>query len=374
MPTLARTVSITFSDHVHLSCPQVQTRSGAEFSCWDGPHVIATCPSFDFPELLKKSMDRAHAAERDDSGIFSLSPLSSPEPSRPTSPASLPTSTPPFLNGLFSLSPLSSPEPSRPPSPASLTQMTPPLPQEDSPPPNPSETLTIANHHHHPERVKKKKAQSHACRNKKRAKAKQSRFSPYESRPAVRAKYIDNATSIQTATSLESPPVASTAYVALDDRLRSKKTYRLEDVVGPTSKFGFVLQKWDGQLSPPPCVSISVSHHIYSTPMPVIGREGIPAAILAGHPDDDSWPDLRRQAAERLEEARRRCQLPAKAGRHRRGHFAALRCGVSHGGGQRVPGNLQNSSQNDEVLAELNEELPFRRNSGFATSKPHTQW
>ena len=104
---------------------------------------------------------------------------------------------------------------------------------------------------HHPvDRLKKKKAQGHACRSKKRAKAKESRFSPYESRPAVKAKYIDNATSIRTATSLGSSRVASTAYVALDDRVRSRKSYRLDEVAGPASKLGLTLQEWDGMLSP----------------------------------------------------------------------------------------------------------------------------
>lgn len=160
----------------------------------------------------------------------------------------------------------------------------------------------------------------------------------------------------------------------MDDRLRSKKTYQLHDAVGPASKLGFVLHEWDGVLSPSPRLSRFLSDNICRTPTPILDREGRLVAILAGHPDDDSWPDLSKQAAEMLEEARGRCQLPGKASRHRRGHFAALRSGVSHGGGQKVPGNLQNSSQNDEVLAELNQKLPFRRNSGFAMSEHHIYW
>lgn len=103
--------------------------------------------------------------------------------------------------------------------------------------------------------------------------------------------------------------------------------------------------------------------------MPILDREGRLVAILAGCPNDDSWPDLSRQAAEMLERARRTCKIPAKAGHHRRGHFTALRCGVSHGGGQTLPGNLQNDFPNDEVLAQLNQKPPFIRLSGFATSK-----
>jgi hypothetical protein len=105
--------------------------------------------------------------------------------------------------------------------------------------------------------------------------------------------------------------------------------------------------------------------------MPILDREGRLVAILAGRPTDESWPEMTRQGAEELEEARGRCHIPAKSRRHRRGQFVALRCGVSHGGGQKVPGNLKNNSPNDEVVAELNQKEPFRRMSGFATSTPH---
>ena len=50
--------------------------------------------------------------------------------------------------------------------------------------------------------------------------------------------------------SLESLRVTSTAYIALDDRVRSWKSYRLDEAAGPTSKLGLTLQEWDGMLSP----------------------------------------------------------------------------------------------------------------------------
>jgi len=103
--------------------------------------------------------------------------------------------------------------------------------------------------------------------------------------------------------------------------------------------------------------------------MPVIDREGQLVAILAGRPADDTWDALSTEAAEALEEARQCCSVPAKDKRHRRGHFLALNCGVSHGSGQVEPGNLQNNPRNTEVLAQLNQKPPFMRMSGFATSK-----
>jgi hypothetical protein len=179
--------------------------------------VTATDPSFDFEELLKRSTQRAQAAEYDHSGLFSLSPLTSLEPSRQSSPVipSIPT----------------------------LDQTTPP--NESFTPPYLLEPILAA--HQPVDRVKKRKTQSHACRSKKRAKERETRFSPYEARPAVKTKYINNATAVNT--SMSSPRVARTGYVALDGRVRSKKKYQLHELVGPTSKLGLTLQEWDGTLS-----------------------------------------------------------------------------------------------------------------------------
>jgi hypothetical protein len=100
------------------------------------------------------------------------------------------------------------------------------------------------------DRVKKRKRQSHHCWGKKRAKERKFEFSSYAARPTVKAKYVDSATSIHTSASVETSRVASTAYVALDDRTRSKKFYWLHELLGPASKLGFILQEWDGVLSP----------------------------------------------------------------------------------------------------------------------------
>jgi hypothetical protein len=168
-------------------------------------------------------VSRAQAEEYDDSGLFSLSPLSSPEPSPPPSPISpsIPISDPEIEIPLLA-------ETS---SPSSVT-MTPIIPA-----------------HQPVDRVKKRKRQSHNCRSKRRAKEKEDQFSPYEARPAVKAKYVDHANLIHTSTSVGTSPVASTAYVALDNRIRSKRFYRLDELVGPTSKLGLMLQEWDGMLS-----------------------------------------------------------------------------------------------------------------------------
>lgn len=89
----------------------------------------------------------------------------------------------------------------------------------------------------------------------------------------------------------------------MDDCFGSKKTYRLHEVVGPMSKLGFALQEWDGVLSSSPCLSRFLFDNLRRTPMPILDCERRLVAILAGHPDDDCWPDLSRQAADMLEEA-----------------------------------------------------------------------
>ena len=167
-----------------------------------------------FQELLKKSVERSQAAEHDHSGLFSLSPLTSPESSRASSPAPL--------------SPTALDKPLTPP-PARMTPESP-----------------IS---HPVDRTKKKKKHSHACRNKKRAKEKEARFSPYGARPTVQAKYVDHATSVHTSASVKTSRVARTAYTALDDRIRSKRLYSLHELVDPESKLGLTLQEWDGVLS-----------------------------------------------------------------------------------------------------------------------------
>jgi len=47
--------------------------------------------------------------------------------------------------------------------------------------------------------------------------------------------------------SAASANVASTAYMALDDRIRSQVALTLDDLVGDGTTFPFKLQTWDGQ-------------------------------------------------------------------------------------------------------------------------------
>lgn len=106
-----------------------------------------------------------------------------------------------------------------------------------------------------------------------------------------------------------------------------------------------------------------------SKPRPIVSSdpEQYIIGVIAGCPADESWPDLMNEAADALRQANIDCAASKKDKTHRRGPFTALRCGVSHGGGQRRPGNLKNNATNAAILDRLNASQPFQRLSGFAT-------
>jgi hypothetical protein len=90
--------------------------------------------------------------------------------------------------------------------------------------------------------------------------------------------------------------------------------------------------------------------------------------VLAGHPDDPSWGAVHSEAAELLEQTRPLLSLSKKAKKHRRGHFGALSFGISHGGGQTVPGNLKQEGPNDGPMSRVMHHGSFERFSGFGSS------
>lgn len=108
-----------------------------------------------------------------------------------------------------------------------------------------------------------------------------------------------------------------------------------------------------------------------SVPIPIVSNdeEKYVIGVIADTPADDSWPSLMATAAELLEDARIRCDVDEKDRDHRRRHFHILRCSVSHGGGQTMPGNLCNKPVNAQIAKELNASEPFMRIANFTTSK-----
>jgi hypothetical protein len=98
----------------------------------------------------------------------------------------------------------------------------------------------------------------------------------------------------------------------------------------------------------------------------IVDRDGRLIAILGGRPEDENWQKVQDEAQEHLQEACDR--LKTKKGcTHRRGEFATLSCGVSHGGGQTQPMNIQNRGRKAEVLADLNSKHCFTRFASFGS-------
>ncbi len=105
--------------------------------------------------------------------------------------------------------------------------------------------------------------------------------------------------------------------------------------------------------------------------MRIVDAEKRVIGILAGHPDTDAaWGEVSLQAARCLEEAQARVGGSKRERDHRRGAFATLRSGISHGGGQTHPMNYSNSELESNILKGLNKKPCIRRIAGFGSSKP----
>ncbi|KAF9472382.1 hypothetical protein BDN70DRAFT_938228 [Pholiota conissans] len=94
-------------------------------------------------------------------------------------------------------------------------------------------------------------------------------------------------------------------------------------------------------------------------------RFGLVFGALAGMPN--GWQGVHDAAARAMRIARVLLwDVAAKYQSHRRGHYLALSCGISHGGGQVRPSNLRWSKAVAKVLSFLLQDAAFQRISGFA--------
>ncbi|KAG2737102.1 hypothetical protein P692DRAFT_201733700, partial [Suillus brevipes Sb2] len=90
--------------------------------------------------------------------------------------------------------------------------------------------------------------------------------------------------------------------------------------------------------------------------------------VLAGQPRDDDWELAVSRACAAMEDARSRCAFKVCDTQHRRGLYPCLAAGVSYGGGQQVPGNLQHSKTNQREIQALLSEPAIQRLAGFGSS------
>lgn len=105
---------------------------------------------------------------------------------------------------------------------------------------------------------------------------------------------------------------------------------------------------------------------------PIVDASGKIFGVHGGQPDDpDFMTEIHDVAVAAMEAARAQASLAEERIFHRRGNFAALTTGISHGGGQLQPGALVNGIINTAVLCDLLNNSAFIRLAGFATGEFH---
>ncbi|KAJ7113453.1 hypothetical protein C8R44DRAFT_536995, partial [Mycena epipterygia] len=111
----------------------------------------------------------------------------------------------------------------------------------------------------------------------------------------------------------------------------------------------------------------------------ILDRQGRIICAFIGTPEDPEWPNVVAQAVEAMKEAREQglAEGAFSAGdlNHRRGSFWSVTGGVSHGGGQKRPGNLVLPRRQRRILLKLRRNKSVRRicglqSSGFRTFGP----
>jgi hypothetical protein len=167
-------------------------------------------------------------------------------------------------SGLFSDSPLTTPEPTPPPSPTQkptfLDHHNPPpllthFPQDPQSAPG-GTASTLAGQFDKVGGGGKKygsnKKRGHAKRKRDRAEQRKEReagVQSHEVRPASRKKHVHGSKPADAKLELADIPTSAPGYIGLRDaqELKDETAYKLDDLVGENSRFKFNLQKWDGR-------------------------------------------------------------------------------------------------------------------------------
>jgi hypothetical protein len=212
-------------------------QAGRTGKAWLRP-VCVPDKSFDFESAVASSIEWEEMFGYLDSGgvgigLFSASPLTSPEPTPPPSPAQKPafsdSQDPP------SISPLSPPEPWLTPDDSPSTATEPPA------------VVNAAQR-----KYRSNKARSHARRKRQRTDERMEREAggqPYDVRAPTRLKHVRPSNAVNARLNLGDVPISAPGYIGLRDKKdeKDRTQYKLEDVVGEHSKFRFKLLKWDGR-------------------------------------------------------------------------------------------------------------------------------
>ncbi|KAL1740607.1 hypothetical protein HDZ31DRAFT_47158 [Schizophyllum fasciatum] len=197
-----------------------------------------------------------------------------------------------------------------------------------------------------------KKERSRLYRAKKRAREREQWGPPTQGAKIRRgAQRIIEAENEATQISWEDMPVTSTGYTGKRGEGESR-TYSLDDLVGSNAKVpDMTYLDWDGRIS-----------------KGITAPDGRVFAVLAGHPDDPSWPSVHTSLAEEIRACGEHVRFPVAASDHRRGRFGAQAYGVSHGGGQTAPANLKHTRTMEKALLHLLSLTSMVRIASFASS------
>ncbi|KAJ7056329.1 hypothetical protein C8F01DRAFT_1062062 [Mycena amicta] len=149
-----------------------------------------------------------------------------------------------------------------------------------------------------------------------------------------------------------SSPVSDAPTFTLDATVLEGTEYTQEEVDRLSKAYGLRYLRWNGRDT-----------------IPIIDLRRRLLALLAGQPRGDNWRGIVEAATTALEERAPWIKLSQEKLEHRRAAhvFPSLARGVSHGGGQKQPGELLVVGENKTVTDELLAHDAFKRIVGFTT-------
>jgi len=102
----------------------------------------------------------------------------------------------------------------------------------------------------------------------------------------------------------------------------------------------------------------------------IVDAEDRIIGILAGCPESkEDWEKVSLEAQRHLEGCEERLCGTKREKDHRRGTFATMHSGISHGGRQTQPMNYRNGPVESRIIDFLNSQPSIRRIAGFGSSK-----
>ena len=214
---------------------------------WSGRRIEIANQDFDFANAVKAELERQESTWPANN-LFSLSPLTTPESTPPSSPKMMTYDSPlsPALTPISDLRHNSAHGPDMSLA-SSHCPTTEPLEIPALPLPLPAigdQTFTAA---HPVERKRRKTTRSNLTRKKKRLHAKEENFGLATPRPEAYDKHLSAAQPLQTNLKAVDIRATKTGYTGLNHKVQEQSAIALEDLIGPDSVWKFKLQKWDGK-------------------------------------------------------------------------------------------------------------------------------